>query len=139
MYDFIPREFTAYNFSPTSNNESNVSGQFEGTAYQWDVGLRTTLATSFSESGAADGLDVFFMNYSVNGSGTYRVSDLYIVGLDPRQVDGANAFEGVSILAGIASTSRELLYLGVVVFLVAINVGNFLMTSKISKKLDKKE
>ncbi len=139
VYDFIPRAFTPYNFSPNFNNASNVSGQFEGTAYQWDVGLRTTLATSFSEAGAADGLDVFYMNYSVNGTGTFRVSDLYIVGLDPRQVDGANTSGAISILSGIASTSRELLYLGVVVFLVAINIGNFLMTSKINKKLDKKE
>ena len=88
---------------------------------------------------AADGLDRYTLNYSVNGTGTFKVSDLYIVGLDPRQVDGANTSGAISILSGIASTSRELLYLGVVVFLVAINIGNFLMTSKINKKLDKKE
>jgi len=139
VFDFIPAAFTPYNFTPGFNNASNVSGQFEGTAYQWDVGLRTSIATSFAPRGDPSGLDTYYLNYSVNGTGEFRVSDLYIVGLDPRQVDGANAFTGVAIVSAIASTSKELIYLGIVVFLIAINVGNFLMTSRINKKLDKKE
>jgi hypothetical protein len=139
VYDFIPGEFAAWNFSPNYNNNSLVTGQFNGTAYEWDVGLRTTLGTSFSPDGAADGFDEFYLNYSVNGSGEYRVSDLYIVGLDPRKVDGAFTNDKVTVLTGIASTSKELIYLGIVVFLIAINIGNFLMTSRINNKLDKKE
>jgi hypothetical protein len=139
VFDFIPSEFTAYNFSPSFNNASNVSGQFNGIAYQWDVGLRTPIATSFAPRGDASGLDYYYLNYSANGTGNFRVSDLYIVGLDPRKVEGGFAFEGVSIVSAIASTSKELIYLGIVVFLIAINVGNFLMTSRINKKLDKKE
>jgi hypothetical protein len=139
VFDFIPSEFTPYDFSPTFNNASNVSGQFDGVAYQWDVGLRTGISTSFAPRGDAAGLDYYYLNYSVNGTGNFRVSDLYIVGLDPRKVDGANSFPGVAIVSAIASTSKELIYLGIVVFLIAINVGNFLMTSRINKKLDKKE
>jgi hypothetical protein len=139
VYDFIPSEFAAWNFTPTYNNLSNVSGQFNGTAYQWDVGLRTNLSTSFAPSGDALGLDEFWMNYTVNGTGDFKVSDLYIVGLDPRKVDNAGASETVTVLSGVASTSKELIYLGIVVFLIAINIGNFLMTSRINKKLDKKE
>jgi hypothetical protein len=139
VYDFIPSEFAAWNFSPSYNNASNVTGQYNGTAYEWDVGLRTPLATSFAPDGDASNYDDFYMNYSVNGSGDYRVSELYIVGLDPRKIDNANAFEGVSVLSSIASNSKEIFYLGFVIFLIAINVGNFLMTSRINKKLDKKE
>lgn len=139
VYDFIPTAFTAYNFSPSYNNLSNVSGQFTGTAYQWDVGLRTNLSTSFAPAGDPYGFDQYYLNYSVNGTGDFAVSDLYIIGLDPRLVDNANAFEGVSVLSSIASTSKELVYLAIVVFLIAINIGNFLMTSRINKKLDKKE
>jgi hypothetical protein len=139
VYDFVPQAFTPFNFSPSFNNASNVSGQYTGTAYQWDVGLRTNLSTSFAPSGDLNDYDEFFMNYTVNGTGDYVVSELYIVGLDPRKVDNANAVEPVTVLSGIASTSKELVYLGIVVFLIAINIGNFLMTSRINKKLDKKE
>ena len=139
VYDFIPSAFALWNVSPNYNNLSNVSGQFTGTAYQWDVGLRTNLSTSFAPNGDSSGLDQYYLNYSVNGTGDFKVSDLYIVGLDPRSVEGANTQEGVTVLSSIASTSKELIYLGVVLFLIAINVGNFLMTSRINKKLDKKE
>lgn len=135
VYDFIPDAFTAYAFTPSPDNNSAVTGEFSGTAYQWDVGLRTNLSTSFSPRGAADGLDTFTMNYSVNGTGDFQVSDLYIVGLDPRLVDGANTYEGVAVISAIASTSREVLYLAIVVFLIGINVANFLMTSRINRKL----
>lgn len=139
VYDFIPSAFTAYGFSPNYNNLSNVSGQYTGVAYQWDVGLRTNLSTSFAPEGDINDWDEYYLNYSVNGTGNFQVSDLYIVGLDPRKVDGAGTHEGISVLSGIASTSKELIYAAIVLFLVAINVGNFLMTSRINKKLDKKE
>lgn len=139
VYDFIPDDFTAFNFTPSYNNASNVSGQYTGTAYQWDVGLRTNVSTSFAPNGDSLEWDEYYLNYTVNGTGDFRVSDLYIVGLDPRRVDGASGSEQVTILAGIASTNKELLYLFVVVFLIAVNVGNFMMTSRINKKLDKKE
>ena len=135
VYDFIPTEFEAYDFGPNPNQQSNVTGQFAGTAYQWDVGLRTNISTSFSPRGSADGLDTWNMSYSVNGSGDFQVSDLYIVGLDPRLVDGANTYEGVAVISAIASTSREILYLAIVVFLIGINLANFMMTSRINRKL----
>ncbi len=135
VYDFIPDNFDAHSWSSPPNNQSQVSGEFTGTAYQWDVGLRTNLSTSFSPRGSADGLDTYSLNYSVNGTGDFQVSDLYIVGLDPRLVDGANTFEGVSVISAIASTSREVLYLAIVVFLIGINLANFLMTSRINRKL----
>lgn len=138
VYDFIPEDFAAWNFSPSWNNASNVTGQFTGTAYRWDVGLRTNLSTSFAPRGDPLGLDYFYMNYSVNGSGDFQVSELYVVGLDPRLVDGASSFEGASIIEGIASTSREVIYLAIVLFLIAINVANFMMTHRISRKLDRK-
>lgn len=138
IYDFIPSEFDAHTFSPTADNDSQVTGEFSGTAYQWDVGLRTNLSTSFSPRGAADGLDTFQINYSVNGTGDFQVSDLYIIGLDPRLVDGAGlANEAVAVISAVASTSREVIYLAVVVFLIGINMANFMMTRKISSKLDR--
>jgi len=138
VYDFIQANFEAWNFSPAANAQSAVTGQFDGIAYQWDAGLRTNISTSFAPRGDLDGLDWFYINYSVNGSGDFNPSDLYIVGLDPRAVDGAQSFEGVSVVSAIASTSREVIYLAIVVFLIAINVANFMMTSRISRKLDRK-
>ena len=135
IYDFIPEGFDAFNFVPNYGASEAVSGEFTGRAYFWDVGLRTDLQTSFSPRGSLDGLDTFFINYTVNGSGDFRVSDLYIVGLDPRLVDGGNSFEGVAIISAIASTSRELLYLAIVFFLIGINLANFMMTSRIHRKL----
>lgn len=135
VYDFIAENFDAYNFNPGPGNASNVTGEFGGVAYQWDVGLRTNISTSFSPRGSADGLDEWNMSYQVNGSGDFQVSDLYIVGLDPRLVDGANTYEGVAVISAIASTSREILYLAIVVFLIGINLANFMMTSRINRKL----
>ncbi len=138
VYDFVQSNFEAWNFSPTPNADSPVTGQFDGIAYQWDAGLRTNISTSFAPREDADGLDWYYINYTVNGSGDFSPSDLYIVGLDPRAIDGANTFEGVSVVSAIASTSREMIYLAIVVFLIAINVANFMMTSRISRKLDRK-
>ncbi len=138
VYDFIPSDFSASNFSPMYNNASNVTGQFAGVAYRWDVGLRTNLSTSFAPKGDPSGLDYYYLNYTVNGSGNFKVSDLYIVGLDPRAVNGANTFRGVSVISNIASTSKEVIYLAIVLFLIGINVANFMMTSRINRKLDRK-
>ncbi len=138
VYDFVASNFEAWNFSPTPNMDSAVTGQFDGIAYQWDAGLRTNISTSFAPRGDPDGLDWFFINYTVNGTGDFSPSDLFIVGLDPRAIDGANTFEGVSVVSAIASTSREMIYLAIVVFLIAINIANFMMTSRISRKLDRK-
>lgn len=135
IFDFVPSEFTAWNFSPSPDNQSNVTGEFGGVAYQWDVGLRTNISTSFAPRGDPSGLDYFWVNYTVNGTGNFAVSDLYIVGLDPRAIDGANAYTGVRVVSAFASTSREVIYLSIVFFLIAINVANFLMTSRINKKL----
>ena len=78
------------------------------------------------------------VSYKVNGSGPYRATDLYIIGLDPLKVDGASVSPVISIISGFKSHSTEIIYLTIVLFLIAINLANLIITSKINKKLDKK-
>ncbi len=138
IYDFVPSEFVADTFSPSYDSSSTVEGEFAGTAYLWDVGMRTAINTSFSPAGSTDGYDEYSLTYIVRGDGLFRATQLYVVGLDPRAVDGASASPLVSIVSGIASTSTEFIYMAVVIILIAINVGNFVLTSRINKKIDRR-
>jgi hypothetical protein len=129
IYDFVPEEFIAYNFGPMWNATSVVSGAFNGTAYSWDVAPdRTPQNASFAPFGQAN--STWNATYIVNGTGDYRVSELYIVGLDPRLVDGGSSNEVISVMSSLASRSTEAVYVMIVVALVAINVLNYVLTKR---------
>jgi hypothetical protein len=142
VYDFVPVEFNiTAGPAPGYDAVQSVTGAgFNGTAYRWTIPSRVSDApwgdqnASLYPVPAAN--STWTVSYLVNGTGDYKVSDLYIVGLDPRKVDGAGTHEGITLVSGIQSKSRELFYIAVVVFLVVINVVNFVMTRKISKKLE---
>lgn len=138
VYDFIPNNFVPFNFTTTANNQSNVTGEFSGTAYRWDVGLKLPKNASMApDDGSPGGDDEWNVTYYVNGSGDYIVSDLYIVGLDPQLVDGASASPLISVIAAVSSHSTEVIFAGIVFLLVILNTVNLLMTNRINKKLDK--
>lgn len=129
VYDFVPSEFIPFNFSINYAAAASVTGPFNGTAYRWDIPPnRTPQNASFAPRGMAN--STWEMNYSVNGTGDYRVSELFIVGLDPRLVDGASSHEMISVVSSMVTHTTEMVYVIVVLFLIALNVTNFLITRK---------
>lgn len=148
VYDFIPSTFTKsatrFNSTPRFADSETVqtvtNSLFSGQAIKWDIGFlpgeRSSCFSPRMNNLAQEGAnDSWFVYYEVNGTGDYVVSDLYVVGLDPRQVDGAFASPFISVLSGISSNSMELVFVIIVVVLLALNVSNFIMTRRINQKL----
>ncbi|MFW5852402.1 MAG: hypothetical protein ACOCUR_00050 [Nanoarchaeota archaeon] len=129
VYDFVPVNFTARDFTEAFTQSSAVSGSFDGTAYNWDIPpQRTVQNASFAPVGEVN--STWNVSYVVDGEGEYRISDLYIVGLDPRLVDGGSSSEVISVLSSMVSRSTEGVYVLIVFALVAINVLNYVLTKK---------
>ncbi len=143
VYDFVPSEFTAYNFSVTTDfinlSVGTPGSPYYGKAYRWNIPWKGTMNSSLGPkygpyaTGAAN--YSWSVTYLVNGSGAYKVSELYIVGLDPLRVDGASASPVIAVISSLQSYSKEILYVGIVAFLIIINITNLIITSKINKKL----
>ncbi|MCD4821019.1 MAG: hypothetical protein K8R11_02860 [Methanococcoides sp.] len=74
VYDIVPQNFSLeYNeTNPTGNTA--VTSPIQGVAHWWDVG-------SLEAHGTAD--NQTYINYTVSGAGIYRMSDLFILGIDP--------------------------------------------------------
>ena len=129
IYDFVPEDFTPFQFNPGTDQNTAVSGAFNGTAYLWNVPTtRTIQNASFAPKGQSN--STWNATYLVNGTGDYRLSDLYIVGLDPRLVDGGSSSEVISVLSSMASSSTETMYVMIVLALVAINVVNYAIAKR---------
>ncbi|NPE28034.1 hypothetical protein HNV12_08675 [Methanococcoides sp. SA1] len=74
VYDIVPQNFSlVYNETDPTGNTAVVS-PIQGMAYWWDVG-------SLQADGTAD--NQTYINYTVSGEGIYRMSDLFILGIDP--------------------------------------------------------
>ncbi|MFP4403056.1 MAG: hypothetical protein ACLFPJ_01750 [Candidatus Woesearchaeota archaeon] len=145
VYDFVPDEFTAWNFSDdTFNNQSvGIEGSnYYGDSYVWSIPWKGDMNSSLGpmKGPNATGAENYTWNvaYTVNGTGTYSVSELYIVGLDPLKVDGAHTSPLITIISGIKSKTNELIYIGIILFLILINVTNLFMTHRINKKISGK-
>jgi hypothetical protein len=145
VYDFVPNEFSAWNFSDGSyiNDSVGVVGSnYYGMAYRWNIPWKTGMNSSLGPMKGPDatGAENYTWNvgYTVNGTGVYRVTELYIVGLDPLKVDGAFTSPLITIISGIQSRTNELIYVGVIVFLIMINITNLMMTHRINKKISEK-
>lgn len=161
VYDFIPSEFNltenamsdysypAGTLFSTPLSTSN-SAEYNGTAYKWAIsGSRTNdvggngifYNASFAPRGmtinGVPDLDKWNFSYQVVGKGDYKVTDLYIVGLDPIKVDGAGASPLIAIKEGLKSSSYELLFALIVVVLLVVNVANLMMSQRIELKLEK--
>ena len=130
VYDFIPQNFTDTGFEIQPTGEAVITeGAFVGTSLYWDIpSNRTPQNASFAPRGQPQ--STWNVSYNVTGFGEYRVSDLFIVGLDPRLVDGASSNEVVSVLSSMTSRSTESVYIMVVFALVAINILNYVFTKK---------
>ncbi|HDP73995.1 MAG TPA: hypothetical protein ENN46_03525 [Candidatus Woesearchaeota archaeon] len=141
VYDFIPSEFSAGGWTtPFDSTESVTGDDFNGTAYRWVIDLKEPYNSSLGPCNGPNAVDTvnctWNMSYIVNGTGVYRVSDLYIVGLDPRKVDGAGSHEGIRIETLLSSQgSRETIFATVVGFLLTLNLLNLLLTKNIHDKI----
>lgn len=142
VYDFVPAEFSAWNWAGADNGlgsydstSSVAGGSFNGTSYRWTIAPRGAQNASLYAAPAVN--STWNVSYTVNGSGDYKVSELYVVGLDPRKVEGAGTHEGITVRGGLGSASAEVFYLGIVLFLIIINVVNFVMTRRINDKLNR--
>lgn len=147
IYDFVPDEFDAYDFSVTSHFQNETVGdeeaEYHGTSYRWSIDWEHHEYDLNSSLGPKDGPDnvsedaySWNVSYKVNGTDEYQVTDLYIVGLDPLKVDGASASPVISVMSGLKSNSKEFLYVGAIAFIIVINIANFLMTRNINKRID---
>lgn len=138
VYDFVPAEFEPWAFSIPWNANSTVAGAgFNGTSFQWDIGRKSPYNASLGPPSSGSANSTWTTTYSVNGTGAaYKVSELYIVGLDPRKVEGAGAHEGITVIAGLTSSTKEIIYVVSVLALLALNVINFMMTRNINRKLE---
>ncbi|MFP4111839.1 MAG: hypothetical protein ACLFUO_02480 [Candidatus Woesearchaeota archaeon] len=132
VYDFVPGEFEAYGFNPAASAQRRVYGVFNGTAYRWDIPPeRTTQNASFAPRGEIN--STWNTTYIANGTGDYRISELFIVGLDPRLVDGGSAHEAISVVSSMATHTTEMVYVVIVLFLVGLNITNFMISRKKEK------
>ncbi|MCA9477943.1 MAG: hypothetical protein KC535_02235 [Nanoarchaeota archaeon] len=135
-YDYVPAEFAAFNFSdPFDASASSNGSGFNGTSYRWTIPVKSPYNSSLGPSSETLANRSWSMNYFVNGTGDYRLSDLYIVGLDPRQVDGAGTHEGIAVFSNFITRSSEFFYVFIVLFLIVLNIINFMYTRKIADKL----
>ncbi len=140
VYDFIPAEFnwSLATFTQQPNrNESVFSGTFNGTAFRWVIPRKVPFNASLGPKTETPINRIWTTEYRVNGTGDYRVSELYIVGLDPRKVDGAGSHEGITVISGFISGTKEMVYLIGLIALIGLNVLNFIMTRRINRRLDK--
>lgn len=146
VYDFVPSDFVVWNMNPSNDSAQAVdSGTFNGTTYRWTIpmkraetGFNSSLGPKYGPLATTYGNYSWNVTYYVNGTGEYKVSELYIVGLDPRKVDGASTHEGITVDGAFGSSSSEVFYITVVFFLIIINVVNFVMTRRINQKLNRK-
>lgn len=135
-YDYVPSEFVAYDFNKTAALTKSANGSgFNGTAYQWIIPAKSPYNASLGPKSESLENRSWSMYYYVNGTGDYKVSDLYIVGLDPRQVDGAGTHEGIAVFSNFITKSSEFFYVFIVLFLVVLNIINFMYTRKIADNL----
>jgi hypothetical protein len=136
-YDYIPSEFSApWNYTPSTHNyrhSSNVlGGGYNGTSYEYVIDPKGQFNSSLGPD------EIWNVTYTINGTDEYKVSELYIVGLDPKQVDGAGTHTGISINSIMYSYTKEIFYVAGVLALIILNIVNFTMTKRIERKIHEK-
>jgi hypothetical protein len=105
IYDFVPNNYNVtsgfvYSSSPwytTDNTSNSVSGEYNGTLYQWALVPNNSLNTSLGPGPGWDVNNTWTVDFNVSGQGDYQLMDVFITGLDPQLVDGAGASKTVVI------------------------------------------
>jgi hypothetical protein len=121
MYDFVPSSYSIVNdeilygvYNQTSETiapvgtdaspwynvsraNTSINGTFNGTLYQFGLIPTNNLNTSFAQGPVYNENTTLIVRYNVTGSGDYKLTDVFITGLDPQQVDGAGSSKAVMI------------------------------------------
>lgn len=154
VYDFIPEEFAEWDMQPagydclsgasacTNLSIGTTGDEYHGMSYRWDIAWKGTMNSSLGPKYGPNAVSwqnhSWNVSYKVNGTGPYKVTDLYIVGLDPLKVDGAFTSPIITIISGIQSYTNEIIYLSVIAFLIIINITNLIMTNRIHNKIQQR-
>ncbi len=116
VYDIIPQGFTNVSWVTNPDGSTSVLSPVTGTAYWWDVGTMQADGTAGNQT---------YVNYTVEGnSDVYRLTDLFILGIDPAYSlnmqttpvlrTGANVVTGNSSSSLIGMMSLMLFMVGMV-------------------------
>ncbi len=105
IYDFIPQGFNlssnfVFSSSPWYNTtvaNASINGYYNGTLYQFGLIPTNSLNTSFAAGPDVNENTSWSVDYNVTGVGDYQLTDVFITGLDPMQVDGAGSTKAVII------------------------------------------
>lgn len=147
VYDFIPDDYASWDHSiacpgTQCTTQAISSGDYQGTAYRYNIPWKGTMNSSLGPKNGPDATTwqnySWNVSYKVNGSGPYRVTELYVVGLDPLKVDGAFVSPIISIISGIQTYTNEIIYIAVILFLIIVNITNLVMTNRIHSKLQER-
>ncbi|MCL7475192.1 MAG: hypothetical protein M8352_04025 [ANME-2 cluster archaeon] len=74
VYDIVPQNFSMVYMSRAANGSTSITSPIIGQAYWWNVSTLQADGTPGNQT---------YVNYTVNGTGIYRMMDLFIVGIDP--------------------------------------------------------
>ncbi len=136
VYDFVPVDFKMGTPTQAESQKEYVNTTvWNGTAYRWNIPRKIPFNASLGPKTEIVSNRRWSVKYNVNGSGEYSISDLYVVGLDPRQVDGAGSHEGITIISSFSSRTKEIIYLVGLIALIGLNILNFVMTRRINKRI----
>lgn len=149
VYDYVPQEFGMWDIQPAAYDcpgsacqtaaVGTAGAQFYGDSFRWNIQWKDGINASLGPKRGPDATGwtnySWNVSYKVNGTGPYRVTDLYVVGLDPLKVDGAFTSPIITIISGIQTYSNEILYISVIAFLIIINITNLIMTNRIHNKI----
>jgi hypothetical protein len=83
-------------YDVTRSNNS-ILGTYNGTLYQFALIPTNSLNTSFAQGPGFNENTTLTIDYNVTGSGDYQLTDVFITGLDPQQVDGAGSTKSVVV------------------------------------------
>ncbi len=74
VYDIIPNGFEMVYNETDPDGHTGVMSPIQGDAYWWNVGPLEPEGTPGNQT---------YINYTVQGTGTYRLTELFILGIDP--------------------------------------------------------
>jgi hypothetical protein len=74
VYDIVPNEFEMVYNETDPDGHMGVTSPIQGDAYWWNVGPLEPEGTPGNQT---------YINYTVQGTGTYSLTELFILGIDP--------------------------------------------------------
>jgi len=105
IYDFVPKGFNLtsnfdFSNSPWYNttwSNYSVNGNLTGELYQFALMHENVLNTSLAAGPVKNENTTWTVDYNITGKGNYKVTDIFVTGLDPMRVDGAGSTRAVII------------------------------------------